>query len=124
MLSLFQRKPVLAAVGAAILIAGAVVGAWRYAVERDDMLADLMIEARRCAVAFEPAELRSLAGTKADVGTPVYAAVKARLMRLREVEDAVHYVYLFRYLPAEKKVVYLGDSAPPGDKDESLPGDD
>jgi len=74
-------------------------------------------------VAFAPTELRQLAGTKDDAATPAYAAVKARLMQLQQVEPAVHYVYLFRFLPQEKKVIFLGDSTPAGADDESLPGE-
>jgi PAS domain S-box-containing protein len=124
MTPLIQRKSVLAAAAAAIFLLGAAVGAWRGVAEREALLRDLMTEAKRCAVAFSPAELRQLSGTKADAATPTYAAIKSRLIQLHAVEESVHYVYIFRYLPGEKKVIYLGDSAPAGAKDESLPGDD
>jgi PAS domain S-box-containing protein len=123
MLPSLQRKPVLAALGAGIILLGAVVGAWNRARVRDGILAELITEAKRGAVAFAPADLRQLTGTKDDSATPTYAAVKARLMQLQQVEPAVHYVYLFRFLPAEKKVIFLGDSTPAGADDESLPGD-
>lgn len=61
-----------------------------------------MTEAKRCAVAFEPTELRQLTGAKTDIATPTYAAIKSRIMQLHVVEEVVHYVYIFRYLPAEK----------------------
>ncbi len=123
MLSSLQRRPVLLALGGFILLAGVAAGAWNYGRVRDAMLTDLVADAKRCAIAFDPAELRSLAGAKTDAAAPAYAAVKSRLMRLHDVHPRVHYVYLFRFLPGEKRVVFLADSTPPGAKDESLPGD-
>ncbi len=88
------------------------------------MGADLIDDAKRCAVAFEMGEMKALVGARADVATPEYALVKRRLMALQAVTPRVRFVYVFRALPAQKKVIYLGDSAKPGAKDESLPGDD
>jgi PAS domain S-box-containing protein len=116
------RPSTLAVVGF-IFLTGVAAGAWNHARTRTQMLADLVADAKRSAVAFAPAELHALSGTKNDLDTPAYAAVKARLTQLHEVEPAVHYVYVFRFVPASGQVVFLGDSAPIGAKDESLPGD-
>ncbi len=123
MLPLLQRRSVLTALAGLVLLIGAAAGAWNRARVRDTILGDLIADAQRCAVAFDPAELRLLTGTKNDVTTPAYIAVKSRLLRLHNVHPQVHYVYIFRFLPATGEVIFLADSAPGGSKDESLPGD-
>jgi PAS domain S-box-containing protein len=115
---------VLAGLAAFVLLAGAAAGWWNRERQRVNNLDDLMADAARCAVAFEAVELRQLANAKADTASPAYAAVKARLMRMHDAHPAVRYVYLFRFVPATNQVLYLADSAPPGSKDESLPGDE
>ena len=123
MMSLLQRRSVSTALGALIFLAGAAAGIWNYELARVDNLGGLMANAARCAVAFDAAELRQLAGTKADIGSPAYATVKARLRRLYAAYPELRYIYLFRFVPAAGQVVYLADSATAGSKDESLPGD-
>ncbi|MEX2044993.1 MAG: ATP-binding protein, partial [Opitutus sp.] len=73
--------------------------------------------------AFDAGELRRLAGSREDSGTPVYAAVKQKLRRLRAVQPGVRFVYIFRAGPEADRVIFLADSAEPGAMDESLPGD-
>jgi PAS domain S-box-containing protein len=106
-----------------IFLLGALVGAWRDAAARERILDALLDNARRCAIAFDPAELRRLSGTAADAGTAIYQSVKDRLQRFQTVDPDVRFVYIFRHLPARQEVIFLADSAPPGDKDESKPGD-
>jgi len=43
---------------------------------------------------------------------------------LKDVNPQVRFVYIFRFIPETGRVIYLGDSAKPGSKDESLPGSD
>jgi PAS domain S-box-containing protein len=108
---------------ASIVLIGLLVGGWRASAVRAEVLDELLDNARRCAIAFDPAEMRRLTGTAADTDTAVYRSVKDRLMRFRAVDPSVRFVYLFRHLPQKDDVVFLADSAPPGDKDESKPGD-
>ncbi|MBI4624538.1 MAG: response regulator [Verrucomicrobia bacterium] len=113
-----------AAIWLAIFLAGAAVGWLGYRARRTQMLGQLLDDARRSAVAIEPGDLRRLAGTRADVATAAYAALKDRLQKLRAVDPRVRVVHLYRFVPETGKVVYLGDSARSGARDESLPGDD
>jgi PAS domain S-box-containing protein len=108
---------------AGIAVLGLLVGAWRALVVRDRILDDLLDNARRCAIAFDPAELGRLAGAPADADTAVYRSVKDRLSRFQAVDPSVRFVYIFRHLPAKDEVIFLADSAKTGDKDESKPGD-
>src|SRR5262245_55830144 len=87
------------------------------------MRRDLLEDARRSTVAFGAAELAQLTGSREDLGTPAYLAVKERLRRLRIVDARVRFVYIFRFRPETGDVIFLADSANPGAKDESLPGD-
>jgi PAS domain S-box-containing protein len=118
------RKFKNAAIWLAIFLAGSASGWLGYRAERTQMLEHLIADALRSVVAIEARDLRRLAGTRADVGTTAYAALKDRLQQLRTVDPRVRFLYVFRFVPETGKVVYLGDSAKAGAKDESLPGDD
>lgn len=101
-----------------------IVGGLMTARGRDrEMREDLKDDARRSAAAFDRAALGELTATRADLGTPAYEHFKGRLQRLRAVDERVRFVYIFRADPATRGVVFIGDSAGKGAKDESLPGD-
>lgn len=118
-----MRSLGIAAAWLGILLAGAVAGWFGSEVRRTQLLGQLLDDARRSAVAFATPDRLALTGTPVDVATDAYAAVKERLRRLKALEPRVRFVYLFRHLPAEDRVVFLADSAEPGAADESLPGD-
>jgi PAS domain S-box-containing protein len=120
---LLRSRTSVALTVAGIFLLGALAGAWRAAKTRERILDELLDNARRCAIAFDPAELRRLAGAPSDADTPMYRAVKERLQRFQAVDPDVRFVYIFRHLPARNEVVFLADSAAVGDKDESRPGD-
>ena len=117
-------KAKVAAVWGGIALVGAVAGGLGFRSEQARLTRDLMDDARRCAVVFDGADLRRLAGARTDLESPVYAAMKRRLTNLQAVNPRVRFVYIFRSRPETSKVIYLGDSAQAGAKDESLPGDD
>ncbi len=107
-----------------IFFAGVAGGWFGKGRERERVLTELSDDTKRCAVAFEGAELRRLTGSRADTENPVYAATKRRLIELQAVNPRVRFVYIFRSVPGTDKVIFLADSAVVGAKDESLPGDD
>ena len=117
-------KPKVPAVWALIFFVGAAAGWMGLRRTREQVLDGLIDDAKRCAAAFEPGDLRPLTGTRADLSSAEYAGLKRRLMRLKDVNPQVRFVYLFRFVPETGKVIYLGDSAKPGAKDESRPGDE
>jgi PAS domain S-box-containing protein len=113
------------AVAWSVIFAAGIAGGWiGKERERSRVLTELSDDTKRCAVAFEGAELRRLTGSRADTENPVYAATKRRLIELQAVNPRVRFVYIFRSLPETGKVIFLADSAVAGAKDESLPGDD
>ena len=120
----YSGKLKIAAAWLMILLAGLVVGGLSARSRSTEMVARLLDETKRSAVAFEPGDVRALGGTRADRDMPGYAAVKQRLRKLQAADPRVRFVYIFRFQPETGRVIYLADSAVPGAKDESLPGDD
>ena len=118
-----SRTLKIAAAWLAIILAGVIVGWLVQRGERRRMVAQLLADAQRSAVAFDEAEMRRLSGTSEDVARPDYVAVKARLRKLKEAHPQVRFVYLFRALGPAHRVIFLADSATPGAMDESEPGD-
>ena len=124
MLALHSSKLKVTGVATAISLAAATVGAFNYRAEQQHLSRHLIEEAMTISNTFEEEDLATLTGTPADKGTRGYELVKKRLQRLRAVDDRVRYVYLFRTHGPGRNVVFLADSATPGDPDESGPGDD
>ncbi len=108
----------------AVATVTAIAGWFGYRREETRMTATLLNNATLSAAAIEQSELARLTGTRADLGTAPYAAMKARLQKLSAVDPYVRFVYIFRAGAGPGTVVYLADSVPPGGNDESLPGDD
>jgi PAS domain S-box-containing protein len=114
----------LAAVWLATLVAAGAMGWWtadRHHAQLREQLAD---RAARCAVAFMTEDTLSLTGTRADLETAAYQAVKSRLQRLRAVGPGMRFVYLFRSTDQPGRVVFMADSEAPDSPEVSLPGDD
>lgn len=124
MLIPLSRSLKIATAWAAISLVGIAAGWGSYRSYEARHRAELLDRARLGAVAFAAAEMRLLHATRADVGTAGYAALKERLRQLKSVDPRVRFAYVFRHQPGTTKVTYLADSANPGAKDESLPGDD
>ena len=119
----FSRHLKIAAGWVAIGLLGAGAGWLTYRSQETGRLDRLLNAAKLAAVSFPAAELQQRAGTREDLATPGYAELKGRLRRLKDVDSRYRFVYLFRFDPGTGKVTYLADSAEPGAKDESLPGD-
>ncbi len=107
-----------------ILLASLAAGRLGYTGAQREMRGELMHDVINCAAAFDPEELRQLTGTPADVATPAYESVKRRLMRFRQADTMVRFIYIFRHLPESDKVIFLADSEVAGSPEISLPGDE
>ena len=123
-MAVLARRRIFIAGCAAIFTAGLGGAVWTYHRAEERELAELMANARRCAVAFQGGELSVLTGTRADLENPAYASVKERLTELRRVQPSVQFVYIFRPQPGTGKVVFLADSEPAESEEISLPGDE
>ena len=109
-MSPLTRKISLPLAIASIFVAGVAAGIWRYHETRAELLAELLINARRDALAFDPQELRELNGTAADAGKSALQEVKERLVRLSQVAPDIRSVYLFRHFPDSGQIILLADS--------------
>src|SRR5215217_4887853 len=117
------RKFKTAAIGLAIFLAGGTVGWFAYQAKRSEMIQDLLTDTKRFAVALDISNLRQLSGTRADIPTPPYSKMKARLQDLAASDPDVRVIRVYRFVPETGMIVHLGDSARAGARNESLPGD-
>ncbi len=108
----------------AVIALAIAAGIWAAERERGELIGRLVDMAETCAVSFASDDTFALTGTRADLESDAYRAVKRRLQRLHDVSPAVRFVYLFRSTDQPGRVVFLADSEPADSKDVSLPGDD
>src|SRR4051812_48420110 len=117
-------KPLIAAIWLVIFFVGFGLGVTGYRSARDQILDGLVDDARRCAVAFDPADVQRLTGTRADLMQPGYLAAKKKLVELRSVNPHVRAVFLLRFVPETGRISYLADSSPIGHAEEAQPGEE
>jgi diguanylate cyclase (GGDEF)-like protein/PAS domain S-box-containing protein len=80
--------------------------------------------ARTAAATLESANVASLSGSPADIGTPAFDAVRAELRRVRDVNPDFRFVYLMRPAPAHPgRMAFIADAESPESPDYSAPGD-
>jgi signal transduction histidine kinase/ActR/RegA family two-component response regulator len=103
---------------------GALAGAHVYARAKQARLAALLVDAQRSALAFSDEKIAQLSATDDDLGTSPYAEIKARLVRLREIDPRIRFAYLMRRIPGTTRTVFIADSEPEESEDISLPGDE
>ena len=105
---LFKHRLTLA--GAAILLVGAVAGGVSGERTRRDLVNGFVRNTEQVAAAFDRTELDQLSATPADLTSPVYGAVKARLIRCRGAQPDLRMVRLLRVEAATRRVFLLADS--------------
>ncbi|HUR59956.1 MAG TPA: ATP-binding protein [Opitutaceae bacterium] len=119
-----SRRLKVAAAWLAIFITGLVVAWFVQRFRRADLIARLLDDAKRAAIVFGPGQMERLAGARPDTELPIYATVKQRLRRLRQVHPRNRDVSLVRFLPGTGRVIVLANSAAPDAKNEAMPGDE
>ncbi|MBI5689063.1 MAG: response regulator [Verrucomicrobia bacterium] len=110
----------VALIGAGGILAGVLTGlsTHRQGIE------ELLRRVRSMAATFEAADLRQLRGQTTEVTANDYARLKARLRRVAVVDPDDRFLYIFHWEEAVDRVVFVADSAEPGSKEESKPGDE
>ena len=107
-----------------VALAGAAAGGRQAARTRSALVSAVLRDAVRDAAAFQTDEMKALTGTPADLASPVYLSLKARLAGLRQADPRVRSVCIFRFLPATGRTFLLADSEAPDSRRISNPGDD
>jgi len=79
---------------------------------------------RTAAATLEAGRIDGLRGSKADIGTPGFDAVRDELRRIRDVNPDFRFVYLMRPDAAKpESLAFLADAESPESPDYSAPGD-
>jgi PAS domain S-box-containing protein len=113
-----------AAVTAAIFVLGLAAGAVNFRLQQRHLAGNLRHDVATASVAFDRVQTRLLAGARADLSSPAYATVKARLQKLKAVDPRVRACYLLRADSVSGKMIFLAHSAATDAPGEARPGDD
>jgi diguanylate cyclase (GGDEF)-like protein/PAS domain S-box-containing protein len=114
-------------VGAALFLA-ALAAAWffvGFVADTGNRLERVRVQslARTAAATLESTRIANLRGSKADIGTPGFDAVRDELRRVRDVNPDFRFVYLMRPAAGGKVMAFLADAESPESPDYSAPGD-
>lgn len=77
-------------------------------------------QAASAAAGLEASDVDSLSGTEADAGTPAFERLMKKLVRIKESDSRIRFVYLMR--PQDGEMVFLADAEDPESRDYSPPG--
>jgi signal transduction histidine kinase len=106
-----------------VLAAGLLVGYGSAKSSHRQALRDLVVHVDQLATAFSDQDFFGLEGRASEESTRAYGLLKSRLRRMGSANPADRFIYLMKWEPEARRVVFLADSAKPGSPDESKPGD-
>jgi PAS domain S-box-containing protein len=104
-----------------ILISGMVLTIWTAQREDTQLRVELLTKTRLVESSTSTGNIQGLTGSSADLESPVYAALKERLIKIRSADPQVRFIYLMRQLK-DGSIVFLVDSEPAESEDYSPPG--
>jgi len=104
-----------------LLVAGACVTWWMVLRADREMRASLLQETRLVAQGMNPVRIRSLSGTEADLGAPIYLRLKNQLAAIRSANPQCRFAYLIGRKP-DGAFFFFMDSEPDGSEEGSPPG--
>ncbi len=104
-----------------LMVAGVLFTIWTAHRTDRAMRNDLQLQVRLVAESIDLEHLRSLSGTKTDLGTPNYLRLKDQLAKSRKANEKCRFFYIMGRR-SEGKVFFYADSEPAGSEDESPPG--
>lgn len=87
---------------------------------RSDYFGQRSIQATTAAAAIDEGDVMALQGTEADLDTPAYQRLREQLVRIKNTDTLVRFVYLMR--PQDGKMIFLVDAEDPSSPDYSPPG--
>ncbi|MHB8896841.1 MAG: sensor histidine kinase [Candidatus Geothermincolia bacterium] len=120
-----KRATILRCIAAVVVIAAVgVVGlfiTYRVAdAQKRNYFQQREIQATTAAAAVDYRDVEALTGSARDLDMPAYQRIRAELVRIKQSDGRVRFVYLMR--PAGDKLVFLVDAEDPSSTDYSPPG--
>ena len=120
-----KKATAIRAVISVLLVAGVVVGGVIITLKVADYQRDQYFEVRKFQAAAAAATLdyrgvEALEGSSEDVGTPEFGKLRSELIRLRNTDPRLRFVYLMR--PRGDDMIFLVDAEDPESEDYSPPG--
>ena len=88
--------------------------------QKEDYFNQRKIQATTAAAALDFHDIEQLAGKASDFDTPAYNRLRAQLVRIKNSDPHVRFVYIMR--PTGEKMVFLVDAEDPSSPDYSPPG--
>jgi PAS domain S-box-containing protein len=104
-----------------ILFGGIALTIWTAQNESTNLHQQLLVKNRLIKEAFSTNQIKQLSGSKADVSSPDYIAIKEDLIRIRSTDPQIRFIYFMGQQP-DGKIVFLVDSERPESADHSPPG--
>ena len=104
----------------AVLVGGFLVTRALASFERNQYFKVRELQAAAAAAGIDYKDVEALQGEKSDEGTPAFEKLREQLIRIRDSDDTIRFVYLMG--PKDDKLVFLVDAEDPGSSDYSPPG--
>ena len=114
------RSAIALAVIATVAIAGILVTFKIADSQKEDYFNQRKIQATTAAAALDSHDIEQLTGKASDFDTPAYNRLRAQLVRIKNSDPRVRFVYIMR--PAGDKMIFLVDAEDPSSPDYSPPG--
>jgi len=104
-----------------ILVSGTALTLWTVQREENLLRADLLTKTRLMQRSISTVHVIGLAGSAADLESPVYLALKEQMIEVKSADPLIRFIYLLGQRP-DGTVFFLIDSEPPESEDYSPPG--
>jgi PAS domain S-box-containing protein len=104
-----------------ILVSGTALTIWTARHEDTLLREELLTKTRLVESSINAGNIVGLTGSSADLGSPAYATLKEKLIKIRSADPQIRFVYLMVQQP-DRTVFFLVDSEPPESADYSPPG--
>ncbi len=104
-----------------LLVAGIALTLWSLQSEEEVLRSDLLVKTRLASQGIDPADVAALSGTESDLALPEYRHLKEQMVRIREADPEIRFVYLLGRR-ADGTYFFFGDSESPDSPDYSFPG--
>jgi signal transduction histidine kinase len=88
--------------------------------QKRDYFEQRKVQATTAAAVIDYKDVQALTGSSADLSSKAYANIRAELVRIKQSDPRIRFVYLMR--PQGRKMVFLVDAEDPSSTDYSPPG--